>query len=152
MRTSVEPEELVRWSAYLFLFYSLAKPRDRSDVSRVTNTTKNMNQITYQDFDKIEIRVGKIIKTEAFPKARKPAYKLWIDFGEFGIKKSSACLTKLYRHEELVGKSILAVTNFPPRQVADFMSEVLVLGAVMDDGEVALVQPDRDVSPGIRIL
>ena len=111
-----------------------------------------MTQITYQDFEKIEIRVGKIIKTEPFPKARKPAYKLWIDFGELGIKKSSAGLTKLYRCEELVGKSILAVTNFPPRQVADFMSEVLVLGVVMEDGEVALVQPDRDVPPGLRIL
>ncbi len=70
---------------------------------------------------------------------------IFINFGEFGIKKSSAGLTKLYSHEELVGKSILAVTNFPPRQVADFMSEVLVLGVVMDDGEVALVQPDRHV-------
>lgn len=111
-----------------------------------------MTQITYEDFEKIEIRVGKIIRTELFPKARKPAYKLWIDFGELGVKKSSAGLTKLYRCEELVGKSILAVTNFPPRQVADFMSEVLVLGVVMGDGEVALVQPDRDVPPGLRIL
>ncbi|NEP05158.1 MULTISPECIES: tRNA-binding protein [Okeania] len=111
-----------------------------------------MTNITYSDFEKIEIRVGKIIGTEEFPEARKPAYKLWIDFGEFGIKKSSAGLTKLYIRQNLVGKLILAVTNLPPRQVANFMSEVLVLGVVMDDGEVALIHPDRDVLLGQRIL
>ena len=111
-----------------------------------------MTKITYSDFEKIEIRVGKIIATEEFPEARKPAYKLWIDFGEFGIKKSSAGLTKLYICKDLVGKLILAVTNLPPRQVANFMSEVLVLGVVMDDGKVALIHPDRDVLLGQRIL
>ena len=108
--------------------------------------------ITYEDFEKVEIRVGKIIKTEDFPKARKPAYKLWIDFGDLGIKKSSAQITKLYQKEELINKSILAVTNFPPRQIADFMSEVLVLGVVLDDGEVVLIQPDREVTLGNRIF
>ena len=108
--------------------------------------------ITYEDFEKVEIRVGKIIKTEDFPKARKPAYKLWIDFGDLGIKKSSAQITKLYQKEELINKSILAVTNFPPRQIADFMSEVLVLGVVLDDGEVVLIQPDREVPLGKRIF
>jgi len=108
--------------------------------------------VTYDDFEKIEIRVGKVIRVEEFPKARKPAYKLWIDFGDFGIKKSSAGLTKLYTLEELVGQLITAVTNFPPRQVADFMSEVLVLGVVPEDGALALVQPDRDVPLGQRIL
>lgn len=111
-----------------------------------------MSQITYNNFQNIEIRVGKIITVEEFPQAKKPAYKLWIDFGELGMKKSSAGLTKLYRTEDLVGKLILAVTNLPPRQVANFISEVLVLGVVMEHGEVALVQPDRDVPIGLRIL
>ena len=111
-----------------------------------------MSQITYNNFQNIEIRVGKILTVEEFPQARKPAYKLWIDFGELGIKKSSAGLTKLYIPQDLVGKLILAVTNLPPRQVANFMSEVLVLGVVMDHGAVALVQPDRDVPIGLRIL
>ena len=108
--------------------------------------------ITYEDFEKVEIRVGKIIKTEDFPKAKKPAYKLWIDFGDLGIKKSSAQITKLYPKEDLVNKSILAVTNFPPRQIADFMSEVLVLGVVLDNGEVVLIQPDREVPLGKRVF
>lgn len=108
--------------------------------------------ITYEDFEKVEIRVGKIIKTEDFPKAKKPAYKLWIDFGDLGIKKSSAQITKLYSLEDLVNKSILAVTNFPPRQIADFMSEVLVLGIVLNDGEVVLIQPDREVPLGKRVF
>ena len=109
-------------------------------------------QITYSDFEKIEIRVGKIIQAEDFPKARKPAYKLWIDFGDLGVKKSSAQITKLYRLEDLLDKLILAVTNFPPRQIADFMSEVLVLGVVVDDGEVVLIQPEQDVPLGQRVL
>ncbi len=109
-------------------------------------------QITYNDFEKVEISVGKIIKIEDFPKARKPAYKLWIDFGDLGIKKSSAQITKLYQKEDLQDRLILAVTNFPPRQVADFISEVLVLGVVLEDGEVILIQPERDVPLGKRIL
>ena len=108
--------------------------------------------ITYEDFEKVEIHVGKIIKAEDFPKARKPAYKLWIDFGDLGVKKSSAQITKLYQQEDLINKSVLAVTNFPPRQIADFMSEVLVLGVVLDDGEVVLIQPDREVPLGKRIF
>ncbi len=111
-----------------------------------------MTQISYEDFEKVEIRVGKIIKLEDFPEARKPAYKLWIDFGDLGIKKSSAQITKLYQKQDLTHRLILAVTNFPPRQIADFMSEVLVLGVVLDDGEVVLIQPDRDVPLGKRIL
>ncbi|MCF4970348.1 tRNA-binding protein [Nostoc sp. CMAA1605] len=109
-------------------------------------------QITYEDFEKVEIRVGKVIKVEEFTKARKPAYKLWIDFGDLGIKKSSAQITKLYNPNDILNQFILAVTNFPQRQIADFMSEVLVLGVVLDDGEVALIQPDRDVPLGKRIL
>ncbi len=109
-------------------------------------------QITYADFEKVDIRVGKIIKVEDFPKARQPAYKLWIDFGHQGIKKSSAQITKLYSKESLLSRLIIAVVNFPPRQVADFMSEVLVLGVVLDNEQVTLIQPDADVPLGERIL
>jgi len=111
-----------------------------------------VTQITYDDFEKVDIRVGKIIKAEDFPKARKPTYKLWIDFGNFGVKKSSAQITKLYRKDDLVGRLIIAVMNFPPRQIADFISEVLVLGVVLDNDEVVLVHPDSDVPLGKRIL
>jgi len=97
------------------------------------------------------MRVGRVIRVEAFPKARKPAYKLWIDFGNLGIKQSSAQITTLYRREELVGRLVIAVTNFPPRQVADFISEVLVLGVVLGN-DVVLIQPDREVPLGERIL
>ena len=111
-----------------------------------------MTLITYDEFEQVEIRVGQVIKVEDFTKVRKPTYKLWIDFGEFGIKKSSAQITKLYAQEDLVGKQILAVTNFPPRQIANFMSEVLVLGVVLDNDEVVLIRPDKEVILGKRIL
>ena len=111
-----------------------------------------MTQITYDYFEKVDMRVGKIIKVEDSPKARKPAYKLWIDFGNLGVKKSSAQITKLYRQDDLVDRLIIAVTNFPPRQIADFVSEVLVLGVVLDNDEVVLLQPDSDVPLGKRIL
>lgn len=110
-----------------------------------------MSEISYEDFLKVDIRVGKIIKVEDFPQARKPAYKLGIDFGELGIKKTSAQITKLYTKEALINQQVLAVVNFPPRQIADFMSEVLVLGVVLEEGEVSLVQPDRAVELGKRI-
>ncbi|MBN2908262.1 tRNA-binding protein [Polycladomyces sp. WAk] len=109
--------------------------------------------VTYADFERIEMRVGRIVRAESFPEARKPAYRLWIDFGEpLGVKKSSAQITKLYETDTLVGTQVIAVTNFPPRQVANFISEVLVLGVVLDDGEVALIRPDREVPPGKRVL
>ena len=111
-----------------------------------------MPNITYDDFLKVEIRVGKIIDVEDFPKARKPAYKLLIDFGEFGRKRSSAQITTFYKKEELVGRLITAVTNFPPKQIADFISEVLVLGVVLDNNDVVLLKPDFDVQLGKRIL
>lgn len=111
-----------------------------------------MKTVTYDDFAQLELRVGKVVRVEEFPKARKPAYKMWIDFGELGMKKSSAQITKLYQVEELIGRQVIAVTNFPPRQIADFMSEVLVLGVVLEDGEVALITPDRKVPLGSRIL
>ncbi len=108
--------------------------------------------ITIDDFAKVDIRVGKILSIEDFPNARKPAYKLTIDFGEvIGLKRSSAQITSLYQKEELIGKYILALVNFPPRQIADFMSEVLVLGLTEENGSVVLIQPEREVKLGIRL-
>lgn len=107
--------------------------------------------ITFDDFAKIDIRVGEIIKAEVFEKARRPAYKLLVDFGEeIGIKRSSAQITELYNIEDLIGKQVLAVVNFPPRQIADFMSEVLVLGTYSKDG-VVLIQPERNVLKGDKL-
>ncbi len=111
-----------------------------------------MTQIVYDDFDRVEMRIGRVIRVEDFPKARKPAYRLWIDFGEFGVRKSSAQLTRLYTKEELEGRLVAAVTNFQPRQVADFLSEVLVLGVERAPGEVVLLQPERQVPLGVRIF
>lgn len=106
---------------------------------------------TFEDFMKLDIRVGEIIKVEEFPKARKPAYKLWVDFGEeIGVKKSSAQITECYRIEELVGKQVMGVVNFPPRQVADFKSEVLVLGVYASQG-VVLIQPEQPVQKGDKL-
>nr|WP_204618844.1 tRNA-binding protein [Desulforadius tongensis] len=111
-----------------------------------------MQQVTIDDFFKIDIRIGTVIKVEDFPEARKPAYKLWIDFGaEVGTKKSSAQITDLYSKEDLLHRQVIAVVNFPPRQVAKFMSEVLVLGTVQSDGKVVLLQPERPVENGLRI-
>ncbi|CAN5871118.1 tRNA-binding protein [soil metagenome] len=107
--------------------------------------------INYEDFDKVEIRVGRIERVEDFPQARRPAYKLWIDFGSLGTRRSSAQITTLYSKEELVGRQVLAVTNFAPKQIANFMSEVLVLGPVLEDGTVVLAQPEREVPIGTRI-
>ncbi len=108
--------------------------------------------LTWQDFEKIEILVGTIIAAEDFPKAKNPAYQLTIDFGDFGVKKSSAQITKLYKKEDLLGKQVVAVTNFPPKQIANFISECLVLGVVGDEKEVTLLQPERQVPNGLRIL
>jgi tRNA-binding protein len=108
-------------------------------------------QIQFSDFEKIDIRIGTVIKVENFEKARNPSYKLWIDFGELGIKKSSAQLTTLYKLEDLIGKQICAVVNFEPRQIADFMSEVLVLGAVGANKEVTLLVSDQSTLNGLAI-
>ena len=111
-----------------------------------------MREISYGDFLNVELRVGKILKAQDFPSAKKPAYKLWIDFGSLGIKKASAQITKLYTRNELLDRKIIAVVNFPPKQVADFMSEVLVLGAVLEDGGVSLLSVDHNVPPGTKVL
>ena len=103
------------------------------------------------DFLKLDIRIGRIISAEDFSEANKPAYKLKIDFGPLGVKNSSAQITKLYKPEDLVGRQVVAVTNFPTKQIANFISEVLVLGAVIND-EVVLLKPDRETPLGTRIL
>ncbi len=109
-----------------------------------------MEYIDFQDFKKVDIRTGKIINAEEFPNAKKPAYKLKIDFGEIGIKRSSAQITKLYKTEELIGKQVIAVVNFKPKQIADFISEVLVLGVETENG-VVLLSPDKEVPLGKNI-
>lgn len=108
-------------------------------------------QTTWDEFDKVDLRVGTIIQVDDFPKARIPAYKLLIDFGDFGTKRSSAQITSLYSREDLLNKQVIAVVNFPPRQVADFSSEVLVLGAVTSDVDIVMPFFDRSVPNGSQI-
>jgi tRNA-binding protein len=108
--------------------------------------------IGYDDFQRVEVRAGRVQRAEPFPEARRPALKLWIDFGpELGIRRTSAQITKHYSPKELPGRMVLAVTNFPPKQIGSFMSEVLVLGVPDEEGEVVLVRPDRDVPLGGRL-
>jgi len=104
--------------------------------------------ITWNDFEKIEIKCGTIIEVSDFPKAKKPSYKLKIDFGEYGIKQSSAQITHHYNKEELIGKQIIAVVNFPPKQIADFFSECLVLGVYDENNQVILLRTDKPVLNG----
>ena len=110
-----------------------------------------MDQITWDDFTKIDMRVGTIVAVSDFPEARQPAYKLNIDFGPLGIKKSSAQLTKLYSREDLLQQQIIAVINFHPKQIANFFSECLVLGLLGDGQEVTLLQPERDSQNGQKV-
>ncbi len=108
--------------------------------------------ITWDDFEKVEMRIGTIVNVHEFSKANKPAYQLIIDFGnEIGIKKSSAQITKQYNKEELVGKQIVAVLNFPKKQIADFMSDCLVLGSVGTDNNIVLIVSDKSVENGLKI-
>jgi tRNA-binding protein len=109
--------------------------------------------ITFGDFDRVDIRVGRILRAELFPEARKPAYKLTIDFGaQLGTRRSSAQLTRRYTREELEGRLVIAVVNFPPRQIGPFMSEVLTLGVPDEDGAVVLLSPDHHVPLGGRMF
>jgi tRNA-binding protein len=111
-----------------------------------------MDTINWADFEKIEIRVGTITEVADFPKAKNPAYQLTIDFGpELGSKHSSAQITTLYQQEELIGKQVVAVVNFPVKQIANFFSECLVLGVYGNDKEVILLQPDKTVANGLKI-
>ncbi len=107
--------------------------------------------ISWADFEKIDIRSGTIIEAIPFPKARNPAYRLLVDFGPLGIKKSSAQITSLYQPEDLLGRQVLAVVNFPPKQIADFMSECLVLGIYAESGNVVLLSPERTVPNGAQM-
>lgn len=111
-----------------------------------------MNTITWQDFEKVEVRVGTVLTAGRFPEARKPSLKMTIDFGPLGVRQSSAQITKRYDPKDLVGRQVLAVTNFPPRKIAGFKSEVLVLGAVPGEGDVVLLNVDEKVPNGTRIL
>lgn len=109
--------------------------------------------ITYNDFEKVDIRVGRIIKVEDFPQARKPAYKLHIDFGpEIGTKKSSAQVTRHYTKEELLGRQVMGVVNFPPKQIGPFVSEVLTLGVADSNGNVVLLSPTKEAPLGGRMF
>ena len=110
-----------------------------------------MPTIEWQDFEKIDIRVGTVIEVSDFPKATKPSWQLIIDFGDLGIKKSSAQITDFYEKQELIGKQVMAVVNFPPKQIANFFSECLVLGVYTDKKEVVLIGPDRKVANGWKL-
>ena len=110
------------------------------------------DEITFDDFLKVDIRVGQVMRAEPYPEARKPAIKMWIDFGpEIGEKKTSAQVTAHYTPEALIGRQVMAVVNFPPRQIGRFMSEVLVLGLSDSQGEIVLLRPDQDVPVGERM-
>lgn len=110
-----------------------------------------MDQISWNDFEKVELRIGTILTVEDFPEAHKPTYKLTIDFGVLGVKRSSARIADLYSKEELIGRQIVGVVNFPPKQIANFFSEVLVTGFYREDGAVVLAQPERPVPNGSKL-
>ena len=109
------------------------------------------DEISFEDFTKVDIRIGTVIEVNDFPKARKPAYQLKIDFGDLGIKKSSAQITDLYSKEDLLHKQVSAIVNFKPRQIANFMSECLVLGVYNKDGNVVLLQASKEIKNGEQI-
>ncbi len=110
-----------------------------------------MENIEWNDFAKVEMRIGTIINAEVFKEVKNPAYKIIVDFGTYGQRKTSAQITKLYKPEELIGKQVVAVVNFPPKQIANIMSECLILGGVGEDKDVILISPERKVVNGMRI-
>jgi len=107
--------------------------------------------LSWQEFEKVEMRVGTVLEAKDFPGARNPAYQLLVDFGEHGIKKSSAQITDLYQLKDLIGRQVIAVVNFPPKQIATFFSECLVLGLVGENKVITLLQPERPVPNGLRV-
>ena len=130
-----------------------AGPEDLPGRSGVKKEKTEVEQIEWNDFEKVELRVGKVMQAEVFAEARKPAYILHVDFGdEIGIKKSSAQITELYQPEDLVGRLVVAVVNFPAKQIGPLMSECLVTGFHNENGEVALCVPDRAVPLGAKLL
>ena len=111
-----------------------------------------MQTISWEDFEKVELRVGTVVDVQDFPEARKPSYIVWVDFGaEIGIKKSSAQITHLYTKESLKGKQVMGVVNFPPKQIGPIKSEFLLTGFVLDTGEVVLAVPDKKVPKGLKL-
>lgn len=110
-----------------------------------------MKTLSWEEFEKLDMRVGTVLEVNDFPKARKPAYQLRIDFGALGIKNSSAQIVNLYSKEELIGKQIIAVVNFPPKQIANFISECLVLGIYNENNEVVLLSPDKKTENGCKV-
>ena len=110
-----------------------------------------MSEISWSDFERVDMRVGTVVRAEPFPEARKPAYKLWIDLGPLGERRSSAQITDRYRLEDLLGRQVVCVVNFPPKRIGTFLSEVLVLGAYVDGHTVVLLRPDEDVDRGSAI-
>ncbi|HTK92283.1 MAG TPA: tRNA-binding protein [Verrucomicrobiae bacterium] len=108
-------------------------------------------RLSWAEFEKVDMRVGLVVDAQPFPEALRPAYKLWVDFGPLGVKRSSAQITHRYAPGDLVGRRVIAVVNFPPKQIGPFVSEVLVLGAYDERGEVILLRPDFEVAPGARI-
>jgi tRNA-binding protein len=119
----------------------------------MSSSSERKPEISFADFDRVDIRAGTIVEAQPFPQARKPAFKLKIDFGpEIGVKKSSAQITKYYTPETLIGRQVFAVVNFPPRQIGPFMSEVLTLGFADENGDIVLLQPERFVPNGSRMF